>query len=183
MSRDIHRQAEKRLHAQADQAVEQFDSTLLHNRVHEQVAGQHSRAHPLAAWLDVTERAYDLAEREDIHDPAAEQAFSAGEVLTRGVGQLVADQVARACATIVLKAGDWTDTWSAGEIDAAQAEAERWLTEHRDAAERIGILEDVREAGESLDVVCGSCETRYQLRPTEGNDCPDCGVVDWEVSQ
>jgi len=136
MSRDIHRQAEKRLHAQADQAVEQFDSTLLHNRVHEQVAGQHSRAHPLAAWLDVTERAYDLAEREDIHDPAAEQAFSAGEVLTRGVGQLVADQVARACATIVLKAGDWTDTWSAGEIDAAQAEAERWLTEHRDAADK-----------------------------------------------
>lgn len=146
MAREIVRAAEKRLQEYADGAVCGFNSTILHNRVHETVAGHHSTDDPLAALLDAAERAYQLDEREDIPDDVADSAFRAAETLNAEVATLVENQIARACATVVLEGDDWTDAWERSEIDDAQAEARRWLGNHLAAAERVDVLEDVRDA-------------------------------------
>lgn len=145
MSREIHRQAEKEMHTHADEAAEQFSTTIMHNRVHEQVSGHHSTDDPLAALLDAKERAYALSERDDVGDATQERGFSAGEVLGRATEDVVDEQIARACADVILDGGAWTDAWDEGEIHAAQAEAREWVGDHLEATERAGVLEAVRE--------------------------------------
>jgi len=143
MTHDIHRTAEKHAHELATDAADQFEATILHNLVHDTVKGQHTRENDLIRTLDLAERAYDLSDETDT-DGLDSAAFDAAESLHDVVEQLVADCVAEACATIVLDGDEWTDTWDAADVHAAQAEAREWLGDHLDVAERVGVLKDVR---------------------------------------
>lgn len=134
--------AEKRIRDLASEAANQFDTSLLHNRVHEQVKGQWGRTNDLARLLDLAERAYQLAEDRD-HDS---EIFGAAEQLNDQVDALVAEQVAQACAAIIEDADDWTDTWGDDEVAAAQHEAREWLQLHLEAADRAGVREVVADA-------------------------------------
>lgn len=144
MSDQIHRKAVRRLRAQANTAADQFEATLLHNRVHERVDGQHTTDHALAAVLDASERAHAIDDREDVPDAVGDAGFDAGERLYEVVDELVEDAIARACATIVIEAADWADTWDQEQIAAAKHEAREWLQVHTEAAERAGVLEAVQ---------------------------------------
>jgi len=138
------RDAEQQMRSLASDEADQFDSTLLHNRVSEEVSGQWNRHNDLIRLLDLTERAYDLSEdrREADDTVTASEVFGAAEDLNDLVDRLVDERVAVACAAIVTEADDWTDAWDEDEIVAAQIEAKQWLGDHLGAAERA----DVREA-------------------------------------
>lgn len=142
---DICRDAEKRLRRLADDAVEEFEATICHNRVHEQVDGQHTSDDDLATLLDITDRAYDLASTRDGRDNRLE-VFAAAEQLDGQVDGLVDERIAEACAVIMTEADGWTDAWDVDEIERAQREARSWVGAHMDAAERAGVLEDVLDA-------------------------------------
>jgi len=133
-----------RLNSLASDAADQFTAPLLHNRVHEQVKGQHGDESALRATLEAAEQAYHIAERRE--EVGSGAAFDAAETLNDTVDTLVDEQVARACAVIITEADDWTDAWDAVDIHAAQAEARRGVSDHVEIAEQVGVLEDCRDA-------------------------------------
>lgn len=142
MSRDYHRNAEGMARSWADESAEQFDTTIMHNRVHETVDGQHDRDNMLIRTLDLAYRAYDLSDEADtVHLDSA--AFAAGEELNDVVEDLVDEQIATACAHVILDGDAWTDAWDLEEIDAAKDEAREWIQTHEAAARRAGVLEEV----------------------------------------
>jgi len=142
MTRRYARSAEKRLRDLAGEAATQFDATVLHNRVHEQVAGQHDRNSHLLRLLDLAERSYDLADdRRQVGELSP--IFGAAEQLNDQVDALVAEATARACATIVTESQDWDDVHDAAELADARYEARQWLQQHTEAAQRAGVWKEV----------------------------------------
>lgn len=131
----------KRLRAQAETAADQFDSTLLSNRVYEQVQGHHGHS-DLRQTIDLAEAAYDLADaREEtfsLEDGVGANVFDAAETLNDQVDRLVTEEIARACKVIVREADGWTDAWDVSEVNEATREAMQWLGEHTAVAERVG---------------------------------------------
>jgi len=157
MTREFHRQAETRCSELATEAAEQFDSALLHNRVHETVDGQHGREHDLLVALDLAERAHDLSDQAD-SDALDDEAFAAARHLERPVDDLVDEAVARACRDILVdepvaracrdilvEGSEWTGTWDKREVHDAQGEAMDWVGDNPDACDRAGVLEAVQE--------------------------------------
>lgn len=142
MVRDYHRRAEKTLSLHADEAAEQFDATILCNRVHETVDGQHNRDHHLLRALDLAERAYDLSDDAEA-DQLDTAAFGAAEELMAVTDDLVEQQIATACVEVIQNVDDWTDVWDQEQIDAAKHEAREWIQTHRDAADRADLLDEV----------------------------------------
>lgn len=141
------RDAEKRMQSLARDTADQFDATLLHNRVSEEVSGQWNKDNDLIQLLEVTERAYDLSERRRGDDDvvSATEVFGAAEDLNDLVDRFVDERVAVACAEIVTEADEWTDAWDEEDIVDAQIEAKQWLGDNLGAAEQAGVREAVVE--------------------------------------
>jgi len=136
----INRQLRERAHT----AAEQFDTTLLHNRVYDQVQGAHTTAPHLRRVLELSEECYDLADERDHRGAVHDAAFGAGELLSAQLGALTDEAIAEACAVIVRDAPEWDDdVWSDAEIAGAVDEARAWLRTHEAAADRAGVLEVV----------------------------------------
>ena len=141
---DYNRRAEKRISELAAKVATQFDSTIMHNRVHETVDNRHNGPNDLIRTLDLAESAYDLSDVTDIDD-LDDAAFGAAEQLNDVVDDLVAVQIATACADVILDGDAWVDTWDRSKVGAAQIEAKGWLGNNLDAAERAGVLTPVRK--------------------------------------
>lgn len=137
--------AKKRMRSLARDTADQFDATLLHNRVSEEVSGQWNRDNDLIRMLDLAERAYDLSEdRRNVDDEVtATEVFGAAEDLNDLVDRLVDERVAVACAAVVTEADDWTDAWDEADIVDAQIEAKQWLGDNLGAAEHAGVYDEV----------------------------------------
>lgn len=133
---------EKRVRQLAHDTAEEFKSTILHNRVSEQVRGGHTRHPDLLRVIQLAEGAYDLSEDRD-DDVVGTAAFRAAEKLNDQIDALVDEAIAEACRVIICETDDWTDTWDQAEIDAARREAREWLQSNLDAAERAGVLDDL----------------------------------------
>jgi len=145
MVRDYHRRAEKTLSLHVDEAAEQFDATILCNRVHETVDGQHNHDNHLLRALDLAERAYDLSDDAET-DQLDSAAFGAAEELIAVTDDLVEEQIATACADVIQNADDWTDVWEQEQVDAAKHEAREWLQTHEDVAGRVDLPAEVDDA-------------------------------------
>lgn len=137
--RDITRHAKKRLSALESTAAEQFESSIVHNRVHDAIREDDRLRHV----LDVTERAHELEERDDLLDEMELVPFDAAKNLNDHVDALVERVVARECAALIEDArGGWfgeVDYIDEIDIRDASNEAYAWLVEHPDAAEAGGI--------------------------------------------
>lgn len=144
--RDLIRPAEKRLDDHAQQVAEQFDATILHNRVFETVP-----VDPLLREIvDVVERAYRIEESDEQPPEVRRAAFKAAERLNGHVDRLVEDAVARELAQALTDMDDWGDTWDEEEIEAARTEASGWLYEHDEARERNGLTDVLVEDADEL---------------------------------
>ncbi|QLH82445.1 hypothetical protein [Halosimplex pelagicum] len=139
--------ADKRVRGLARNRADNFDATILHNRVSEQVRGSHTTEDDLTRLVELAESCYQFsADRGESvsDDEVASAAFGAAEELNDRIDDLVDVQVARACAEIVTEAPEWTDHWDEEEIADAVHEAREWLQLHEAAAERAGVLEEVQ---------------------------------------
>jgi hypothetical protein len=134
---------DKRISQLASERAEEFDATLLSNRVHEQLSGAHERNLDLRRVVELAEGCYDLWSDRDHDDDVGSAAFDAAEALNDEVDTVVAEEIAKACATIVTEAEGWTDFWADDEVADARREAATWLDVNIDAVERAGVLEDV----------------------------------------
>ncbi|MEA5387136.1 hypothetical protein VB779_08745 [Haloarculaceae archaeon H-GB11] len=132
----------KRVNTLARDAAEQFDSTLLSNRVSEQVSGDHETHSDLVSLVELAEECYTFSEPRDHRERVAMAAFEAAEALNDVVDDVVEEEVATACQVIIDEAPEWTNAWDAEEIDAAIEEARGWLAEHEAAADRAGVAEE-----------------------------------------
>jgi beta-galactosidase GanA len=141
---EYNRSAEKRIDELASEAVGDFETAIMHNLVYETVDGQRDRNNELIRTLDLAESAYDLSDETETDDLDS-AAFEAANALDDVVDALVDQQIAIACAEIITEGDDWTDTWDAEDVDAAQHEAREWLQTHQDAAERVSVLEEVAD--------------------------------------
>jgi len=146
MTREFHRRAETFCSELASEAAEQFDTTLLYNRVHETVDGQHNRDHDLLVALDLAYRARDLGQRTD-SEALDNATHSAARTLNGPVDALVDEAIARACRDALVEGSDWTDAWDARDVSEAQGEALDWVGDHPEACDRAGVLEDAQEVG------------------------------------
>lgn len=123
-------------------AAEQFDATILHNRVYEAV-GQDDQIRQL---VDVAERAYQLEENQGYVRRVRRAAFGAAEELNEQIDLVVAATVAAECEAVIEDARDgWFDDHADDEeIEAAFHEACAWLAEHGDAVRDADIdVDDV----------------------------------------
>lgn len=122
----------RRLNSHARTAAEQFESHIVHNRVYEQIQGQHGD-HDLRRVIDAAEEAYDISERRERstgRDDVVRATFDAAETLEQQLETLIDEQVAEACAVIVRDAETWTDAWDGDELSDAVDEAQQWLDDH-----------------------------------------------------
>ena len=133
----------RQLRERARTTAEEFDTRLVHNRVYEQVQGQHTRDPDLRRVLELSEECYGLSDaRGGLDDIVGAAAFDAAESLNGQLEALVDEAIAEACAVIVRDAPGWDDSpWTGDEIDAAVDEAWDWLTDHEAAARRAGVKE------------------------------------------
>lgn len=145
MTRDFQPRAEPRVAQLATETAEQFDATLLFNRVHETVDGQHNRHHDLLRGMGLAERAYTLSV-ETYSDVLDDEVFAAARHLERPIDGLGEVAVALACATIITDAGDWTDAWDRADIPDVRAEVSQWLADRLEATERAATLAEVADA-------------------------------------
>jgi len=134
--------ASKRSKTIASDTADEFDATLLHNRVYEHLQGQCGGSDDLIRLLDLAERAYDLAADRDDVDGRMD-IFGAAEDLNDQVDAVVAEEVARACAVVLDEGNDWTDVWDQADVDDAVFEARQWLQANHEAAKRAGVWEEV----------------------------------------
>ena len=141
------RQARTRVKELAHNASDEFDATILNNRVYEAVRGDHGNT-DLKRVLTLAEGTYELAadrNRSVGDDDVASAAFGAATDLDDVVDGLVAETVAVALAELLeaIAEEDWTDVWSDEEIAAAKHEAREWLQANHEAAERAGVWDEV----------------------------------------
>jgi len=126
-------------------AAESFDATVLHNRVYEQVQGQHESDAPLRQVVKLSEECYDLAaERTNDtgrDDDVRRATWDSAESLHAVIDDLVDEEIATACSVIITDAPEWTDHWDEAELEAAAHEAREWLQLHVEAAERAEVLD------------------------------------------
>ena len=135
--RDTLRATDKRVSELDSKAAEQFDATILHNRVYEAI-GQDDEVRQL---VDVAERAYRLEEDKEYVRRVRRAAFGAAEQLNEQIDFVVDAAVAAECATVIKDARtDWFDGHvDDDEVEAAVEEAKAWLAEHGDAASDAGV--------------------------------------------
>ena len=135
--RDTLRATDKRVSELDSKAAEQFDATILHNRVYEAI-GQDDEVRQL---VDVAERAYRLEEDKEYVRRVRRAAFGAAEQLNEQIDFVVDAAVAAECEAVIEDARDgWFDDHAEDEeIEAAFHEACAWLAEHGDAACDAGI--------------------------------------------
>jgi len=140
--RDIVRTAEKRVSTLTSDAAEQFESPIVHNRVHVAVSDDDR----LRQLLDVVERAYLIETNRDQPDDIQSTAFGAAEDLNDAVDQLVENAVLGECVAVIEDTrGDWFDGsehHDDEDVVAAFDEACAWVVDHADVAERNGIDAD-----------------------------------------
>ena len=134
---DTLRATDDRVSDLESEAAEPFETTILENRVFEAL-GESDR---LRQIIDVAERAYRLEEGDAYTDDIQQTAFGAAEDLNDHVDEVVDQEVARECATVIADARtDWFDDYETDEtVAAALAEARAWLAEHPVAARDAGI--------------------------------------------
>lgn len=138
------RGARKRLNAIARDRADEFDAVICHNRVYEQIQGQHERAGDLEQLVMLTEDAYALADRfHDRDDEVWNAAFGAAEDLNDHVDTIVEETIADGLAQLLEELDEWDDMWAPEQITDAKHEAREWLQEHHEAAERVGVFEEV----------------------------------------
>lgn len=132
MTRHTIRSTRKRMNELERQAADQFDSTILHNRVYEAIG----QADEIRRFVDVTQRAYELQDDQRIADRVQKTAFGAAEDLNDEVNDIVQARIASECANVIEDARDgWFDDHAEDEeIEAAFQEACTWLVKHRDVA-------------------------------------------------
>lgn len=135
----------RRIRNHASSAADQFDATVLHNRVYEQVHGAHTSDPQLRRVIDLAEECYDFADERSAavgrDDAVHDAAFDAAESLNDVIDDLVDEQIARACEVVIDAAPEWTDHWDEAELKTAAQEAREWLQLNMEAAERAGVLE------------------------------------------
>lgn len=127
----------------AEQFGRDFDATLLHNKVWDDVDedDQLARLCDAAASADA---AGDL--RESYQGDGAELVEKVDEaqgLLGWVARQRALEAVAEICAEVIDEGDGWTDVWSQSDVDDAKDEARDWLQAHTAEAERVGVLEVV----------------------------------------
>ncbi|CAL92430.1 hypothetical protein BJ1_gp08 [Halorubrum virus BJ1] len=135
--RDITRTAEKRMHDIESEAADEFEATILENRMYEAI-GQSDEVRQL---VDVAERAYALEGDKRYVRRARRAAFGAAEELNEQIDLVVDAAIAAECEAVIEDARDgWFDDHADDEeIEAAFHEACVWLTEYERAARDAGI--------------------------------------------
>jgi hypothetical protein len=126
---DALRQSVQRRRKLADEQAEQFDSSILHNYVHETVCGHNMRDDELLRAVDLAERANRLSDETDV-DELDQAAFDAAEAVNDPIDILVALRVLEACETLLEHADGWSDQFSEDEIAHAKQEARDWINEY-----------------------------------------------------
>lgn len=125
--------------------AEDFDATILHNTVYEDL-GEDDH---LAQLLDATAHA-ELAQeiREDALGSDGARVDDLGEAagtLSHVAQTRAREVVAEACATVIQKGDQWVATghYDQEVVDEAQHEAREWLQTNTNVADRLGLLGEV----------------------------------------
>jgi hypothetical protein len=118
-------------------AYNQFETPIIHNRVAETVAEDDH----LRELLDVTERAFGLAEDTNHRDAIQSAAFSAADDLDDHIKAARDDAIAKACVEVINSADQWSDEGVHGYEDLQEAvdEATAWLRDHDEVVERLDL--------------------------------------------
>jgi hypothetical protein len=125
--------------------AEDFDATLLHNTVYEDLGEDDHLAQLLDAMAHA-ELAQEVRE-DDLGSDGARVADvgQAAGTLSHVARTRAREVVAEACATVVEKSDQWVDDghYDREVVDAAQHEAREWLQVNTNVAGRLGLLEEV----------------------------------------
>mgnify|MGYP006281490265 CR=1 FL=1 len=138
MKRDLVRDAQKEVGRLATDAAEQFDSSIVHNRVSEDVEENDQ----LRQVVNVMEQASDINENYDQWQPVRDLGAAVAKDLDGYVDDIVEMAVAEACVEVVQDAADWAedvDWYDEDDIKEAISEAREWLAGHDDARDRLNI--------------------------------------------
>lgn len=125
----------------------EFDATILHNKVCEDIVEDDELAQHCDA-LAATEQARDKRDAEHGHNDNFAESIDdvCGQFET--IAQERAREVAaEACATVLRDGDQWADEghWEQGKVDEAKLEATEWLTTNTNISSRLGLLEEVEE--------------------------------------
>ncbi|WP_135852594.1 hypothetical protein [Halorussus salinus] len=141
MARRHPRSRRRQTHLESDLATE-FDATVLHNKVYEDIGGDDE----LAKYCDALAAAEDARDIHEGPDGRSERWESMDDACQRFEAESrrrAREVAAEACATIIDEGDEWTDVWDDADIEETQQEAREWLAENTETADRLGLPEEV----------------------------------------
>jgi hypothetical protein len=144
MSRRL-RRSTKRQSQLASGMAEDFETTILHNAVFEDIGGDDQ----LAQLLDATAEAeHAQEEREAALGSDGERVNDVGKaagILSHVARTRAREVVAEACATVIQDGDQWAAEghYSQADVADAQHEAREWLQVTTNVSGRLGLLEEV----------------------------------------
>jgi|GEM_PF-4960757 hypothetical protein len=150
MKRDLSPSGKRRVSGYRDKAIDQFESNLIQDALFDNVREDDQ----LRYAADVAERAYSLADYrdsavglDDVHD----DIFAGAEELNEAADARFEEVVGEQCVTIIENVRDWQDDRPDLDdevIQEAVDEAQEWLNEHDDVADRLDL--DVDQLGSEV---------------------------------
>lgn len=130
-----------------DKAAREFDAVPLHNHVAARVGDDQT----LVELCRTAEMAHcaGVSWDGDASEDARDEVDHVTRTLVRAASARVPEATALACARLIRVADTWVDDCAADpqEMQAAVEEARRWLQDHWDIAERVGVLADAGYGG------------------------------------
>jgi hypothetical protein len=142
----INHRGRKLINDRIDMHLNHFEATPIHNRICEADDGD-DLVTELAiaagrAYYAVKE-ASDSARDRDYDDPVRRPTRTGYNELCDALHLRVDELVAQACGNALEHADEWADRYDEEEIDQSKQEAYDWLEQHKDIAERVGVLDTI----------------------------------------
>jgi hypothetical protein len=131
-----------------DKHLNSFEAAPIHNRICEADDGD-DLVTELAiaagrAYYAVKEVSGSSRDR-DYDDPVRRPTRAGYNELCDALHSRVDELVAQACGNALEHADEWADRYSEEEIEQSKQEARDWLEQHKDIAERVGVLDTIKE--------------------------------------
>lgn len=135
--------AKRRIEQLARKRAKQFDGPFFYSNINQIVGNTHTSKNPLAALLDTIQTLHDLGSNSDVSESIQDQASTAARQLDRKVQQLADERTAIAVAyTYHDKRMTELDDISQEDAREVTQEAEEWLEEHTELAERVSAWDE-----------------------------------------
>jgi hypothetical protein len=131
-----------------DKHLNSFEATPIHDRIYDADNGDDlvtELAEAAGRTYYAVKEVSGSSRDRDYDDPVRRPTRAGYNELCDALHLRVDELVAQACGNALEHADEWPDRYDEEEIGQSKQEARDWLEQHKDIAERVGVLDTIEE--------------------------------------